>query len=122
MSLSCGGIFELDFVAGLESRLTEVGAGGATEGISEIAFAAAGLDGASLKVALGNLALLEPNKYFWESYTYSLRPQVQFSQGLPALTLSSSPQNFCTTWLVKVSSFIKSSSLIVPAAAPFYTK
>jgi len=45
--------------------------------------------------------------------TYSLRPQVQFSQAFPAFTVSSSPQNFWMTSPFEVSSFINSSSLMI---------
>ncbi len=44
--------------------------------------------------------------------TYSFLPHVQFSQGLPALMPSSSPQNFAKAWLLPLTSFINSSSLI----------
>lgn len=57
------GIFELDLVTWLEGRLAQVWAGGATEGVPQIALSAAGLYCASLKVLLRDVSLFKPIKF-----------------------------------------------------------
>ena len=57
------GIFELDLVTRLEGRLAQVWARGATEGVPQIAFTAAGLHGASLKVLFRDVTLHKPTKF-----------------------------------------------------------
>jgi len=57
--LRIGGVLELNLVTSLKGRLTEVRAGGTTEGITEVAFAAVRLNIACFKVLLCDLAFLK---------------------------------------------------------------
>jgi hypothetical protein len=57
------GILECDLVTSLKRRLTQIGAGGTSEGVSKVALSAIGLDSASLKLSDSDLAVFESITY-----------------------------------------------------------